>query len=268
MVEQFFRATKSLLHTRPIYRQWDATIQGHVFTSFLALVLVDEVKRRLRAKGWTLEWYDIKRDLMSLSQVEVRGRDQTYLLRMPWRQRFDICGYEHWRRRVDSNHCVEPCGLLRVPSGSLLPGWWSGQSLPHWPLPQPPVENVSTLTTWHARFTSESQGQVAWSQMEYTGAKPVTVWAGALSRVRKLGAEFYSASTKPSGPMSCQLAVLSWLSMPFQLPVSCRSVAYHPKVGYRASGSTPFFGRDSFLGRHSICRLAIHTPDSRWTCIS
>jgi len=85
MVEQFFRATKSLLHTRPIFHQWDATIQGHVFSSFLALVLVDEMKRRLGARGWTLEWYDIKRDLMSLSQVEVREGDQTYLLRTPLR---------------------------------------------------------------------------------------------------------------------------------------------------------------------------------------
>jgi len=85
MVEQFFRATKSLLHTRPIYHQWDATIRGHVFSSFLALMLVDEVKRRLGARDWTLEWYDIKRDLMSLSQVEVREGDQTYLLRTPLR---------------------------------------------------------------------------------------------------------------------------------------------------------------------------------------
>jgi len=85
MVEQFFRAAKSLLHTRPIFHQWDATIQGHVFSSFLALVLVDEMKRRLGARGWVLEWNDIKHDLMSLSQVQVRQGDQTYLLRTPLR---------------------------------------------------------------------------------------------------------------------------------------------------------------------------------------
>ena len=85
MVEQFFRAAKSLLHTRPIFHQWDATIQGHVFSSFLALVLVDEMKRRLGARGWDLEWNDIRRDLSSLSQIKVREGDQTCLLRTPLR---------------------------------------------------------------------------------------------------------------------------------------------------------------------------------------
>ncbi|MFA4837050.1 MAG: hypothetical protein WC749_13400 [Dehalococcoidia bacterium] len=54
MVEQFFRAAKSMLHTRPLFYQWDATIKGHVFCSFLALVLLDELKRRLRKRGWEL----------------------------------------------------------------------------------------------------------------------------------------------------------------------------------------------------------------------
>ncbi len=32
-------AAKSLVDTRPIFHQWDATIKGHVFCSFLSLVL-------------------------------------------------------------------------------------------------------------------------------------------------------------------------------------------------------------------------------------
>ena len=83
MLELFFRAAKSLLHTRPIYHQWGATIRGHVFASFLALVLVHEMKRRLAEKGYAAEWNDIKHDLASLSQVEVRQGDQTWLLRTP-----------------------------------------------------------------------------------------------------------------------------------------------------------------------------------------
>ena len=43
LVEPCFRAAKSLLETRPIFHQWDTTIAGHVFCSFLALVLVDEL---------------------------------------------------------------------------------------------------------------------------------------------------------------------------------------------------------------------------------
>jgi len=39
MVEAMFRSMKSLLSTRPIWHQCDATIRGHVFCTYLALVL-------------------------------------------------------------------------------------------------------------------------------------------------------------------------------------------------------------------------------------
>jgi transposase len=83
LVEQFFRATKSLLDTRPIFHQWDATIRGHVFCSFLALVLADELKRRLASQGLKLEWDVIRQDLQALDQALVREGDQWYLLRSP-----------------------------------------------------------------------------------------------------------------------------------------------------------------------------------------
>ena len=38
-VEELFRTAKALMHTRPIYHSSDAAIRGHVFCSFLALVL-------------------------------------------------------------------------------------------------------------------------------------------------------------------------------------------------------------------------------------
>ena len=47
LVEQLFRAAKSLFDTRLIFHQWDAAIKGHVFCSFLALVLLDALKRHL-----------------------------------------------------------------------------------------------------------------------------------------------------------------------------------------------------------------------------
>lgn len=83
MVEQFFRTSKSMLHTRPVFHQWDATIKGHVFCSFLALVLVDELKRRLKERDWDLEWNDIWRDLQSLAEVEVSQEGDIYFLRTP-----------------------------------------------------------------------------------------------------------------------------------------------------------------------------------------
>jgi transposase len=82
-VEQFFRAAKSLVNTRPIFHQWDATIEGHVFCSFLALVLVDEMKRRLAGRGWQVEWKELCQDLEALEEVEVYQGDQRYLLRTP-----------------------------------------------------------------------------------------------------------------------------------------------------------------------------------------
>jgi len=81
LVEQLFRAAKSLVDTRPIFHQWDATIKGHVFGSFLALVLLDELKRRLSRRGWQLEWADIRRGLAALMEIEVRQGEDWYYLR-------------------------------------------------------------------------------------------------------------------------------------------------------------------------------------------
>ena len=78
---QFFRAAKSLLDTRPIFHQWDATIQGHVFCFFLALVLLDELQCRLAQRGVKAEWADLRRDLLALAEVEVRDGEHWYHLR-------------------------------------------------------------------------------------------------------------------------------------------------------------------------------------------
>jgi hypothetical protein len=83
MVEQAFRAVKSVLQTRPIYHKCDDTIRGHVFCSFLALMLMKELLSRLEVSGKVFEWEDIKRDLTALREVELRikGGGDRYLLR-------------------------------------------------------------------------------------------------------------------------------------------------------------------------------------------
>lgn len=81
LVEQFFRAAKSMLETRPIFHQWDATIRGHVFCSFLALLLYHELQQRLTARDSRAEWDVVRRDLESLAEVPVRDGEQWYLLR-------------------------------------------------------------------------------------------------------------------------------------------------------------------------------------------
>jgi len=70
-VERVFRDVKSLLQTRPIYHQNEANICGHVFCSFLALVLRNELEQRLAAAGHRLEWAEIKQDLKALKEVEI-----------------------------------------------------------------------------------------------------------------------------------------------------------------------------------------------------
>jgi transposase len=81
MVEQWFRSCKTLLETRPIYHQRDETIRGHVFCSFLALLLRHELQARLEARGHHFEWADIVRDLERVQYVEVEQGDKHYLLR-------------------------------------------------------------------------------------------------------------------------------------------------------------------------------------------
>ena len=81
MVEDMFRTSKTLLETRPIFHHCDATIRGHVFCSFLALVLRKELQDRLRAAGERPEWAEILQDLNSLQNVEVEHDDKRFLLR-------------------------------------------------------------------------------------------------------------------------------------------------------------------------------------------
>lgn len=80
-VEALFRTSKSLFETRPIFHQRDETIRGHVFCSFLALVLRKALLDRLEAAGHLFEWADVLRDLEALQEVEVAHQGKRFLLR-------------------------------------------------------------------------------------------------------------------------------------------------------------------------------------------
>jgi transposase len=80
-VEQLFRDVKTVLETRPIYHKTDETIRGHVFCSFLALVLRNELERRLRKQGYEFEWNDIKRDLESVQEFKLNENGQSVAIR-------------------------------------------------------------------------------------------------------------------------------------------------------------------------------------------
>ncbi|RMH14524.1 MAG: IS1634 family transposase [Gemmatimonadetes bacterium] len=80
-VEALFRSTKSLLQTRPIFHRCDETIRGHVFCSFLALVLRKALLDRLEAAGASHEWADVLRDLEALQEIDVLYEGKRFRLR-------------------------------------------------------------------------------------------------------------------------------------------------------------------------------------------
>jgi len=81
MVEEAFRSMKSLLATRPIWHKCDETIVGHVFCSFLALLLRKRLEDLLEEKGWSLEWADVIRDVEELVETEISVQGKGYVIR-------------------------------------------------------------------------------------------------------------------------------------------------------------------------------------------
>ena len=81
-VEAIFRTMKSQLHTRPVFHKTDDTIRGHVFCSFLALVLRKALQDRLEAAGHVdVEWNHVVDDLAGLQEIELNVQGKGYRLR-------------------------------------------------------------------------------------------------------------------------------------------------------------------------------------------
>jgi len=80
-VEQTFRTAKHLLTTRPIFHKLDETIRGHVFCSFLALVLKTELEERIAALDRVSSWPEIIADLDSLTETEIEYDGKHFIVR-------------------------------------------------------------------------------------------------------------------------------------------------------------------------------------------
>ena len=80
-VEAAFRTAKHLLATRPIFHKLDETIRGHVFCSFLALVLKSELEQRIAALGRDGSWSEILANLNSLTETEIVHDGRRFLVR-------------------------------------------------------------------------------------------------------------------------------------------------------------------------------------------
>jgi transposase len=98
--EHVFRDVKSVLETRPVYHQRDENIRGHVFCSFLALVLRKELHRRLEEQGHSFQWADTKQDLKSLQEVLIEDNGKSLALR---------------------TQCVRTCGKIFQAVGVAIP---------------------------------------------------------------------------------------------------------------------------------------------------
>jgi len=83
VVEQMFRSHKALLETRPIFHQTDEAIRGHVFCTFLALVLRKELEDRLAVARVKPEWRVLLTDLDRLQEIEVEQDGKRFILRTP-----------------------------------------------------------------------------------------------------------------------------------------------------------------------------------------
>src|SRR5271166_2289709 len=76
-----FRTAKHLFSTRPIFHKLDETIRGHVFCSFLALVLKTALEDRIAALGRSGSWPDIIADLESLTETEIEHAGKRFVVR-------------------------------------------------------------------------------------------------------------------------------------------------------------------------------------------
>jgi hypothetical protein len=100
-VELAFRNLKDVLSTRPVYHQTADNTKGHVFCSYLALMLLIELRRRLKEKGEVPPWPEVIRDLRSLQAIKISIDGKSFLLRS------DFEGVAH--------HCFMAAGVKPPP---------------------------------------------------------------------------------------------------------------------------------------------------------
>jgi len=80
-VERGFRNLKSALEVRPVFHRTETRVKGHVFASFLALVLMTAMEKKLEQKGIKVSWDDFIRDLRAFRAIKTKFSGKTYQLR-------------------------------------------------------------------------------------------------------------------------------------------------------------------------------------------
>lgn len=73
---------ESVFDTRPVFHERHETIRGHAFCSFLTLVLIKELYRRLEIAGHNgFEWSEIKQDIEALQEIIIEENGQNLAIR-------------------------------------------------------------------------------------------------------------------------------------------------------------------------------------------
>ncbi len=80
-VENLFRRTKAVMRTRPIFHSSDAAIRGHVFCTFLALIMQKHLDDLAGEAGTVPEWRPLLRDLDRLQQARIQHHGRDWLVR-------------------------------------------------------------------------------------------------------------------------------------------------------------------------------------------
>ena len=80
-VEDLFRRGKAIMRTRPIFHSSDAAIRGHVFCTFLALVMQKHLDDLAREADAVPEWRALLRDLDRLQQTRIQHNGKDWLVR-------------------------------------------------------------------------------------------------------------------------------------------------------------------------------------------
>ena len=102
-VEQTFRTAKHLFATGPIFHKLDETIRGHVFCSFLALVLKKALEDRTAALRRSGSWSEMIADLDSLTETEIEQDGKRFVVRSaPSPPPVSPCG-------PPASRCRRPC---------------------------------------------------------------------------------------------------------------------------------------------------------------
>jgi len=88
-----------LLETRLLFHKRDKTIRGHVFRSFLALLLKKELEDRLLKQNIQWKWIPILREWDNLHEVEAVFQGKRLSAKKPVTRRRPQGYQERWRCR-------------------------------------------------------------------------------------------------------------------------------------------------------------------------